>query len=135
MNRTLLTDSLRTLCLNRGYSFRTAKEGSIIQPVTSLPMAWLTPPQLSEVEGINRRKESYTVTLHLIAESPKQGQDQIDSLRCSLEEQLLDIFAELSTREGVVVVEQLSIKLPTKPLTTIGEVAMSASAKVVMYRV
>ena len=133
MNREKLTSAFRSIATSEGYHFYTDGEGSMPRHITAYPALWLTPPRLEQMQGRKHGKVIYSVKLHALRDGLKLSPDERTQAWADMEQQLIDIFAQLSEEEFVVAVEYLKLQHPSSTLTNHSEVAVTATANVITF--
>ena len=131
MNRTHLEGVAEALAVQAGYSFHTGPEGDMGHTVRSYPAAWLAPLSLHTVEGRRHGQATYDMTLHLMHSGARLSPAERRAALARMENDALDIFSALSSDARVLCVDQLSVKPGTFVLTPHGEVAQTATARII----
>lgn len=130
MNRNYLTDLIRTIAEEHNYNFVLAHEHAIAGAVRAYPAAWLTPPVMLSKTGRRHGRIRYSVRLRLLAEGLRMPPPQRARTAAAAEQELIEIFTELSTAGKVAVVDELRITMSEFTLTPHGEMAATADAVV-----
>jgi hypothetical protein len=133
MNRTKLTSAIRSISTADGYNFYTDGEVSMPRHITAYPALWLAPPRLEQVQGRRHGKVTYSVKLHALRDGLKLSPDERTQAWADMEQDVIDIFAQLSEQEFVVAVEELKVQHTSSSLTNHSEVAVTATAEVVTF--
>lgn len=132
MNITYLTTAVQRAAQKLGYRFMAGERDYLPARVATLPAAYLLPPEFRSMEGRNGGKITYRLTLCLMAKSwntpPEERVVQLERL----ENNALEIFTALSNEGRVLAVEELSFALTPKSLTTRGDIALTATANVLV---
>ena len=131
MNRNYLTEALRQIVTDEGVKFHSAEESEMATLIRAYPVMWLCPPEFVQMEGRKRGKVTYAVKLHAMRSGAKLSAEERNGLYGELEELLVRSFMKLSKLGKVIAVESLEISCSTGRLTPHGEVAATATAKVV----
>ena len=131
MNRSYLTSAVGDIAESKGYSFSSAPQEYMNSLVGRYPAAFMPYPEFRSIEGRNRGKITYRLTLHLLEDCVRLPTTDRERTLDRLEHDLLDMFCALSSRERVLSVENLSLSPSVMALTTHGEIAMTATADVV----
>ena len=131
MNRAYLSSAIEGLVSRVGYEFQLDDESCYPTTVCRYPAAFLSQPEFLSMEGRNRGKIAYKVTLRLAKQGAKLSPQERNALLASMEEQLVEVFVKLSQTERVAMVENLEIKPQSPIVDNHGAVAMVATAKVV----
>lgn len=132
MTRATLEAAVQTAATARRYLFRSVPPEYASALVNRYPVALLLPIRFLAVEGRSHGKITYGVTLHLIHHVAKLSPEQRLSLMYTIENDALDIFADVSENASVVAVEDLKIQPSSRPATAVGEVSMVATARVTL---
>ena len=77
-------------------------------------------------------REKLTTAIKTIAERDGCGYDA-DTVKAKMEEDLVDIFSQLSEEDFVVAVEQLKVQHSSATMTNHAEVAATATANVITF--
>ena len=101
--------------------------------ITAYPALWLTPPRLEQMQGRKHGKVIYSVKLHALRDGLKLSPDERTQAWADMEQQLIDIFSQLSEEEFVVAVEYLKLQHTSSTLTNHSEVAVTATANVITF--
>lgn len=133
MNRKAIIQSLDTLSTAKGYTFYSGADPLLPQRVKSYPALWLAPPKFKSMEGRKHGRMTYSLTLRALAHAPKLDPAEHEAAWQSMERDVIEIFSALSELEGIVAVENLSLKSDFATLTSSGELALTATAEVVTY--
>lgn len=133
MNSTHLEGAVRTLAEERGYAFRSGPESDMTHAVGSYPAAWLAPLELREIDGRKHGRIVYDLTLHLMHPGARLSPARRREALAETERQALDIFTALSDDERVIAVTELSLRPRIFALTPHGEIAQTATARIVTW--
>ena len=131
MNRTKLLQAFEQKATADGYHFHSTFDRYIPQLVNAYPTLWLSPPKFESIEGRTHGRITYTITAHAIDAAAKLSPSERNESHARLEGELLDIFTTLSEHDFVAAVEGLEIKHSSQTLTSAGDVAATATAKVI----
>ena len=101
--------------------------------ITAYPALWLAPPRLEQMQGRRHGKVTYSVKLHALRDGLKLSPDERTQAWADMEQDVIDIFSQLSEQEFVVAVEELKVQHTSSSLTNHSEVAMTATAEVVTF--
>ncbi|WP_300749234.1 hypothetical protein [uncultured Alistipes sp.] len=133
MSCAYLSQQLRDLAAVHGYAFFSAPEEYMPSEIDRYPAAWLAPPRLKEIEGSRHGRRTYEVQLHLLQPALQlphaRRAEQLDLM----EQTLLAIFSELTLRQNVIAVENLTLRPRCCAFTNHGEISQSASAEVIVW--
>lgn len=132
MTRATLEAAVQMVATARRYLFRSVPPEYASALVNRYPVALLLPIRFLAVEGRTHGKITYGVTLQLVHHVAKLSPEQRLSLMYTIENDVLDIFAEVSENAAVVAVEDLKIQPSSRPATAVGEVSMTATARVTL---
>ncbi|MBE6194537.1 MAG: hypothetical protein E7140_02245 [Rikenellaceae bacterium] len=131
MNRAILSSAIEGVVSSYGYEFNLNDSACYPTTVCRYPAAFMSQPEFSSIEGRKHGRITYTITLHLAQQGAKLSPAERNNLLDEMEQQMLDIFTELSRKECVAVVEGLQIS-PTSPtIDNHGALAIVGKAKVV----
>lgn len=132
MNITYLTTAVQRAAQKLGYRFMAGERDYLPARVATLPAAYLLPPEFRSMEGRKGGKITYRLTLCLMAKGwnapPEERVVQLERL----ENNALEIFTALSNEGRVLAVEELSFALTPNSLTTRGDIALTATANVLI---
>lgn len=131
MNRTHLEGVAEALAVQAGYSFHTGPESDMGHTVRSYPAAWLAPLALNAVEGRRHGQATYDMKLHLMCSGARLSPAERRAALGRMEEHALGIFTALSADARVLSVAQLSVSPAAFTLTPHGEIAQTATARIV----
>lgn len=131
MNRTRLIQAVERLAVERNWHFIALRNNLAPSALKALPSAILRRLDLRSIEGKNNGTAIYDIVLTLVVrpERPAAGADAA----AELEEPLIGLFTAISEEPCVVAVEQLALKCEAAPLTPHGDVAMTATARIVTW--
>lgn len=133
MNRTHLERAVGERAEALGYGFRCAAGAYLPHDLPPFPAAWLLPPELRTAEGRTHGRLTYDLTLHLLRDGARLDARSRSEAWERMEDDLLGLYTSLSNAERVVGVEGLTIRPRTYELTHRGEIALTASARVVTW--
>ena len=133
MNRQTVVHAFQQVAMAHGYEFYFDDEKQIPTLVSKYPAVWLAPLQFLKIEGRKHGKITYSVKVYAMFNDLKLWEPRRISKMQKLEEDLVQIFAEVSQYDGVVVVNDLKIKNESKGPTRHGELVMVATAEVVTF--
>lgn len=133
MNRTHLERAFGKRAEALGYGFRCAAGAYLPHDLPPFPSAWLLPPELHAAEGRRHGRLTYDVVLHLLRDGARLDARARSEAWERMEDDLLHLFTLLSDDEQVVAVEGLTIRPRTYELTHRGEIALSATARVITW--
>jgi hypothetical protein len=133
MNRTLLRSAMEGLVSRCGYHFQVNDEACYPTTVCRYPAAFMSQPKFVRMEGRNHGRITYNITLRFARQGAKLAPQERNSALEEMEQQMMEMFGKLSEREFVVAVEDLQIRHSSMTLTPHGEVATTATAKVITF--
>lgn len=133
MNREKLTTAIKTIAERDGYNFYCDGEALMPRFVSSYPALWLTPPRFESMKGRNHGKIIYSVKMYAMQDGLKYSTEQRNAAWAKMEEDLVDIFSQLSEEDFVVAVEQLKVQHSSATMTNHAEVAATATANVITF--
>lgn len=126
-----LTQAIETLVREKGYKFCSAAADYRPSQIAALPAAFLLPPEFRAIEGRKSGKITYRISLDLLAKGARLAPAERTKVLDKLESDIFAIFGRLSAEQRVVAVEEMTVSPVSKPLTSLGDVAMRAVAEVV----
>lgn len=132
MNHSHLSGVLRAAAGRRGYTVYTGSDDRMPQTVAAYPAAWLSPMKLLSSDGRSHGTAVYEASVRLMRHGHRLIPDAEQAERCRMEEQLIDLFTELSGDERVIAVERLTVR-PDALSRPDGCVAMTAVARIVTH--
>lgn len=125
MKRHELTAALCAAARQEGYAFFTGHESEIARTVRTFPAAWLTPPQLTALDGRQEGQAVYRVRLHLFRLRGGASPAERDKLWEALE---TDALAIVRTLDGSAAVRAVGV-VDTTPAegvyTSAGELSLT----------
>lgn len=130
MNRTLLCSAIEGLVSKCGYNFQLSDKAYYPTTVCRYPAAFMSQPEFSSLEGRKHGRITYKVSLTLAKHGAKQNPEERNTIIATMEEDVMNIFVELSQNERVAVVEELTI-VPCSEVDTHGAITIKAETKVV----
>ena len=131
MNRALLCSAIEGLVSKCGYDFRLLDKSSYPATVCRYPAASLFSPEFIAQEGRKHGRITYKLSLHLAQQGAKLSPNERHEMLNQMEQQLIEIFVELSKAECVAVVDKLTISPQSSPtIDNHGALAMVAEAEV-----
>ena len=130
MNRALLCSAIEGLVSSRGYDFSLHDEGYYPSTLCRYPAAFLSHPKFVAIEGRKHGKITYKLSLRLAQQGAKLSPSQRNDALAEMEQQLVDIFLELSKASSVAVVKELTIAPYAEAVDHHGAIAMEAQAEV-----
>ena len=133
MNRKTIINAIEQVATSLGYEFYCDGEQQMPVAVSRYPALWLAPPQFLKIEGRKHGKITYSVKVYAMVDGLKFWSPMRNSKLIKLEEDLVQIFAEVSQKEGVVTVNNLKMSNNQKTHHTHGELVMMATAEVVTF--
>lgn len=129
MNRALLCSAIEGLVSKCGYEFYLNDKSYYPVTVCRYPAAFMSQPEFVSLEGRKRGRITYNVSLTLAQQGAKLSPQERNSLLAEMEQQLLQLFVELSQEASVAVVDNLTIT-PIAVVDNHGAIAIEAKAKV-----
>ena len=131
MNRAFLCSAIEGLVSKCGYSFQLNDKSYYPTTVCQYPSAFMLQPEFSSMEGRKHGKIVYKVTLRLLHQAAKLSPTERNVLLDRMEEEMMQLFVELSQTERVAVVENLTIAPCVEPIDSHGAIAIEAKADIV----
>ena len=130
MNRTFLCGAIEGLTTECGYHFQQGDKSHYPTTVCRYPSAFLSEPKFVSIEGRKHGRIAYTVSLHLANEGAKLSPSERREMLDKMENEMVNIFIELSNSERVAVVDKLTIAPATEVVDNHGAVAIIAEATI-----
>lgn len=109
MNRTYLCSAIEGLASEFGYNFQQGDKSHYPTTVCRYPSAFLTQPEFVGIEGRKHGRITYHISLFLAKQGAKLSPAELNSTLDEMEQDMTNIFVELSKTERVAVVENLTI--------------------------
>ena len=109
MNRTYLCSAIEGLASEFGYNFQQGDKSHYPTTVCRYPSAFLTQPEFVGIEGRKHGRITYHISLYLAKQGAKLSPAELNSTLDEMEQDMTNIFVELSKTERVAVVENLTI--------------------------
>lgn len=114
-----------------GYHFQLNDDAYYPTTVCRYPAAFMSQPEFQSMEGRERGRITYKLTLRLAQQGAKLPTAERNKLLANMEQELIEIFVGLSKTERVAVVENLHITPYAEAVDAHGAVATEAIAEVV----
>lgn len=130
MNRTLLCRAIEGLVSRCGYHFQVNDEAYYPTTVCRYPAAFMSQPKFVRIEGRNHGRITYNITLRFACQGAKLAPQERRSALEEMEQQIIEIFVELSRDKQIAVVDNLTIVPSAEAIDTHGALAMVAQADV-----
>ena len=130
MNRTLLCRAIEGLVTRCGYDFRQHDGSYYPSTLSRYPAAFLSTPKFVAIEGRKHGRITYNISLILAQQAAKTAPTERNYLYAQMEEQLLEIFVELSKEGLVAVVDNLTITPYAEAVDHHGAIALEARADI-----
>ena len=130
MNRAFLCSAIEGLVSPYGYSFTLNDESYYPTTVCRYPAAFMSQPEFVSLEGRKHGRITYKVTLRLARQGAKLSAVERNRKLAEMEQQLTELFIELSQAERVAVVRNLTIKPTAAAIDSHGAMAMEAQATI-----
>ena len=132
MNRAFLCSAIEGLVSKCGYDFQLLDKSSYPTTICRYPAACLFSLKFIAQEGRKHGRITYKISLYLAQQGAKLSPKEQHDMLCEMEQQLVEIFVELSKAECVAVVDKLTISPQSSPaIDNHGALAMVAEAEVV----
>lgn len=131
MNRAILSSAIEGVVSSYGYEFNLNDSACYPTTVCRYPAAFMSQPEFSSIEGRKHGRITYSISLHLAQQGAKLSTAERNNILAEMEQQMLDIFTELSREECVAVVEGLQISSTSPTIDNHGALAIVGKAKVV----
>lgn len=130
MNRTILCSAIEGLVSRYGYHFQLNDEACYPTTVCRYPVAFMSQPKFERMEGRNHGRITYSVTLRLARQGAKLAPQERNTALEEMEQQMIDLFVELSQADQIAVVENLTMTPTTEAIDAHGAIAIVAQADV-----
>lgn len=130
MNRALLCSAIEGLVSKCGYNFQLSDETYYPTTVCRYPVAFMSQPKFSSLEGRKHGRITYEVSVTFAQNGAKLSPERQNASLAEMEELAMNIFIELSKSELVATIEELTIN-PHGVVDTHGAIAVVAKAHVV----
>ena len=130
MNRKKLISAVQSICQSKGYSFRALDAEAMPAQSPALPAAVMLHPKFESMTGRNHGRITYKMTLYLFERIDKLSPEQRVESIVQMEENMLDIFTQLSDSKDVAQVDSLSIEHTVHSAIGRGECGVKAVAQV-----
>lgn len=130
MNRTLLCRAIEGLVTRCGYELCQHDRSYYPSSLSHYPAAFLSTPKFVAIEGRKHGRITYNVSLIVAQQGAKLSPTERNELYAEMEQQLLEIFVELSKEGLVAVVDNLTISPCAEAIDHHGAVAMEARAEI-----
>lgn len=131
MNRAYLCSAIEGLSSQYGYHFQLNGESHYPTTVCRYPAAFMSQPEFVSLEGRKHGRITYKVSLRLARRGAKLAAAERNRIIAEMEEQLMEMFIDLSNDERVAVVEELTIAPCSELIDSHGAVAVEAKANVI----
>ncbi len=121
------------IAVNYGYSFAESADEYIPQELCTMPVLWLAPSKLLQIEGRSHGRMTHQIKIHLLDHASGLSTNQRCRRQELFEEKIIDMFRDISMDHRVVAIEELVIGPAQQRFTNAAELAYTASAKVITY--
>ena len=129
MNRAILCSAIEGLVSKVGYSFRLDDESCYPVTISRYPAAFMSRPDFVKMEGRQHGRITYKVSLTLAQQGAKLSPQERSERFARMEQEMIELFVELSKESCVAVVENLSIT-PKEAVDAHGAIAITGEAEV-----
>ena len=130
MNRTLLCRAIEGLVMRCGYDFRQHDRSYYPSSLSHYPAAFLSTPKFVAIEGRKHGRITYNISLIVARQAGKLSPTERNELYAQMEQQLLELFVELSKEGLVAVVDNLTISPYAEAVDPHGAIALEAQANI-----
>ena len=130
MNRAFLCSAIEGLVSQRGYHFQLNDKAHYPTTVSRYPAAFMAQPEFASIEGRQRGRITYKVSLRLAQQGAKLSPSERNALLDTMERELVELFVALSNDKCVAVVDKLTIAPLAEAIDTHGALAIEAEAYV-----
>jgi len=114
-----------------GYNFMLDDIACYPTTVCHYPAAFMSQPQFQCMEGRKNGKITYAVSLQFAQQGAKLSPIEQNSLLQEMEQQMVEMFVQLSKEEGIAVVEELTITPASPTIDSHGALSIVGKARVV----
>jgi hypothetical protein len=115
MNRTFLCSAIEGLTSEYGYNFQQGDKSHYPTTVCRYPSAFLMQPEFVSIEGRKHGRITYHISLLLAKQGAKLSPAELNSTLDEMEQEMTNIFINLSKKERIVVIDNLTIA-PSKSI-------------------
>lgn len=130
MNRTFLSGAIEGLASEYGYNFQQGDKSHYPTTVCRYPSAFLVQPEFVGIEGRNHGRITYHISLYLAKQGAKLSPAELNTTLDEMEQEMTNIFINLSKTERVAVVENLTITPASGIIDNHGALNLVAKANV-----
>jgi hypothetical protein len=120
-------EGLVTRC---GYDFSQHDRSYYPSSLSRYPAAFLSTPKFVSVEGRKHGRITYNISLIVARQAGKLSPTERNELYAQMEQQLLELFVELSKEGLVAVVDNLTISPCAEAVDHHGAIALEAQANI-----
>lgn len=107
MNSTILVKAVQQICGGCGYDFRIYSKEHPPLVTTQRAVALLEVPQFRSIEGSKHGRITYRVSLRLLHRAINLTTEAKSQIISQAETDALNIFTELSSKDGIAIVKNL----------------------------
>ena len=129
MNRAILCSAIEGLASKYGYSFQLNDELCYPATISRYPAAFMSRPKFEKMEGRQHGRITYNLSLILAQNGAKLSPQERSERFAEMEQEMMQLFVELSKEGCVAVVDNLSIT-PKEAVDTHGAIAIEGRADV-----
>lgn len=130
MNRTLLSGAIERLATEYGYDFQQGEGAYYPTTVCRYPSAFLSQPKFVSIEGRKHGRITYETSLSLARQGAKLSPSERNTALAEMEQEVIDIFTELSKSDNIAVIDHLTITPSADVVDNHGAIVIVAEAKV-----
>lgn len=130
MNRKKIISAVQGICGSMGYEFRVSDSSALSAKSMAMPAAVLIEPKFHSIEGRNHGRITYRTTLYLFDSGFRLSAEERSNLLAQMENDMLDIFSQLSENKSVAVVDNLQLDHSMHSVLGRGELGLKATAEV-----
>lgn len=130
MNRANLCSAIEGLASRYGYDFSLNDKSYYPTAICRYPAAFMLQPEFVAMEGRKHGRITYKVSLRLAKQAAKLSPKERNDMVAEMEQQMVDIFSELSLSPAVAVVKELTIKPLAEAIDIHGAMAIEAQAAI-----
>ncbi|MFI3285027.1 MAG: hypothetical protein R3Y08_00065 [Rikenellaceae bacterium] len=133
MDITQIETLISDLATERKYHPIIASESTIEGAIETFPTAWIQLPKVLYVEGRGEGQICHSVIVNFLDNyNAYSFEDKAIRLK-EMEADIIEIMTQLSSLEGIVEVDEMSITPRLLSTTRHGDIAQTLTAKIVSY--
>lgn len=130
MNRAFLCSAIEGLASRYGYDFSLNDKSYYPATICRYPAAFMLQPEFAAIEGRKHGRITYKVSLRLAKQAAKLSPQERNELLAEMEQQMTELFVELSQEQRVALVRDLTIRPLSEVIDQHGAMAIEAQANI-----